>query len=242
MAQQIVHALGKLQLDEHKLKPSVISADREVVSTFPAQPAPSPAIMLREAARLSLRLLEKLGLAGGAINHDARLLSCNLFFKKLMPTLIEERTARLHFQHAVADATFSSHLSSLQKSDKGHQTASFAVKAEKWRTPHIAHLLPLHADIEEHGPDKAWILVVLPISSATLVNTSMLEGLFDLTPSEAAIASGLAAGNTLQDIASQRDISVETARTQLKAVMTKTSTNRQAELVGLVSQVRSLTP
>ncbi|GAB3274081.1 helix-turn-helix transcriptional regulator [Parahaliea aestuarii] len=62
----------------------------------------------------------------------------------------------------------------------------------------------------------------------------ILEQLYRLTPSEAALAAGLAAGKTLNEIANAGGVSRETLRSQLKRVFHKTSTNRQSDLVKLV--------
>ncbi len=61
-----------------------------------------------------------------------------------------------------------------------------------------------------------------------------LVHLFDMTPAEAALASRLAAGLSLEEAAAQLSISRNTARFQLQAIFRKTDTNRQAELVRLL--------
>jgi DNA-binding CsgD family transcriptional regulator len=62
---------------------------------------------------------------------------------------------------------------------------------------------------------------------------------FRLTPAEARIALGIARGKPLADIADAHGITVQTARTQLKSVFSKTHTNRQAELAVLLMEVAS---
>ena len=58
-----------------------------------------------------------------------------------------------------------------------------------------------------------------------------LKQLFDLSNSEARLAHGLAQGLDIREVADSLDITVQTARTYLKTLFEKTSTNRQAELV-----------
>ena len=55
--------------------------------------------------------------------------------------------------------------------------------------------------------------------------------LFNLSPAEAALAAALCAGWSVSDFARDRGISVGTARIQLKSVLSKTNTRRQADLV-----------
>jgi DNA-binding CsgD family transcriptional regulator len=57
---------------------------------------------------------------------------------------------------------------------------------------------------------------------------------FKLTPAESRIALGIARGEALADIAHAHGISVNTARTQLRSIFSKTHTHRQAELAVLL--------
>jgi DNA-binding CsgD family transcriptional regulator len=68
---------------------------------------------------------------------------------------------------------------------------------------------------------------------------AVLQGVFDLTPREAQIASLLAAGLSLKDAACRLDMAASTAHSHLKAIFAKTETNRQAELV---ARLKTLLP
>lgn len=61
--------------------------------------------------------------------------------------------------------------------------------------------------------------------------------LFGLTPAEARLAAWLAAGDSLADAADTFGLSKYTLRAQLRALMDKTGTNRQAALVHLLTAV-----
>jgi DNA-binding NarL/FixJ family response regulator len=63
---------------------------------------------------------------------------------------------------------------------------------------------------------------------------TMLQKLFRLTGSEAKIVQGLAEGKSLEEIAPEAGITLNSARTYLKQVFAKTGTNRQADLVRMV--------
>lgn len=66
-------------------------------------------------------------------------------------------------------------------------------------------------------------------------SASFLRGAFGLTQAEAMLAVGLCRGASLAEFAAERGISIHTARTQLRALLGKTRTERQADLVGLLS-------
>jgi DNA-binding CsgD family transcriptional regulator len=64
-----------------------------------------------------------------------------------------------------------------------------------------------------------------------------MRSLFDLTPSEARVARGLAVGETLKGIASAGGVAISTVRSQLRQVLEKTGCARQAELMSLLANV-----
>ena len=64
---------------------------------------------------------------------------------------------------------------------------------------------------------------------------TLLRDLFGLTPAEARLALELAHGASPRDAANRLGVTWNTTRTQLKAVLAKTGTNRQAALVRLLA-------
>ena len=64
--------------------------------------------------------------------------------------------------------------------------------------------------------------------------TLVLRSLFGLTPAEACIASMVAEGRSIEDIAARQRISLNTGRVHLKNIFAKTETTRQAQLVALI--------
>lgn len=71
-------------------------------------------------------------------------------------------------------------------------------------------------------------------SSAPPVDSGLLYAVFGLTPAECRIATMLAEGLSLKQIADAQGIQHETVRKQLRSIYQKTSTNRQPELVRLL--------
>jgi DNA-binding CsgD family transcriptional regulator len=65
----------------------------------------------------------------------------------------------------------------------------------------------------------------------------VLQQVFNLTPAEARLASGLGKGLDLQEISDLHGVSVGTLRVQLKSVFSKTQTKRQAQLVVLLARL-----
>ena len=67
----------------------------------------------------------------------------------------------------------------------------------------------------------------------------MLAEVFDLTPAEAQVAMAISEGHSIEEIAQRRSVAMGTICEQLKAVFSKTQTNRQ---VNLVRRLTALSP
>ena len=83
-------------------------------------------------------------------------------------------------------------------------------------------------------------MVATPVTAGRAPPVEVLRSLFDLTPSEARVARGLAAGESLDNIAESGGVSRNTVRAQLQKVMDKIGCTRQAEVTALLSSVTSL--
>jgi DNA-binding CsgD family transcriptional regulator len=77
--------------------------------------------------------------------------------------------------------------------------------------------------------------VIIDPEAATAPSSEMLQALYGLTKAEACLARRLVMGDRLEDYAHHAGISMNTARTHLKAVFAKTDTDRQADLIRLLA-------
>ncbi|MCC6586047.1 MAG: helix-turn-helix transcriptional regulator [Bryobacterales bacterium] len=83
-------------------------------------------------------------------------------------------------------------------------------------------------------PDSAPPAILLRVAAAPRMlslDAELLTALFDLTPAEMSIAECIAMGETIQEAAHRRGVSLNTAKTHLKRLFSKTGTRRQAELL-----------
>ena len=83
------------------------------------------------------------------------------------------------------------------------------------------------------GPSSV-VLLTIASNPTGAVDTVFLGSMFDLTPAEAKVAVSLVEGQDLQKIATDRHVSPETIRSQLKSIFAKTGTHRQSDLVALL--------
>jgi DNA-binding CsgD family transcriptional regulator len=85
------------------------------------------------------------------------------------------------------------------------------------------------------GPQTILILVDLGISPRPACRS--LQKIFGLTPNEARLATAMAGGESLEEIAGATNVTVDTLRKQLASIFEKTDTHRQSELVGLLAKL-----
>jgi DNA-binding CsgD family transcriptional regulator len=82
------------------------------------------------------------------------------------------------------------------------------------------------------------LLLLTDMDSQPGISPVSLMEIFGLTPAQARLASLLVEGKSLKEISHEMRNSSGTARNHLKAVFTQTGTNRQGELVSLLSRLR----
>ena len=85
--------------------------------------------------------------------------------------------------------------------------------------------------------EQSAIMAVFDPSQTTIVPSDLLKKLYGFTRKESELAYGLANGLTINEYCEQTFISSNTARTHLKSIYRKTATNRQSELVRLLSHL-----
>ncbi|MDJ0853083.1 MAG: hypothetical protein QNK04_32330 [Myxococcota bacterium] len=93
----------------------------------------------------------------------------------------------------------------------------------------------LLAPAPDNRTDEAQsILFIADPDRGQISTTLVLESLYALTPAEAELVRLLAEGCSLDQVAEERGVTMNTVRSQLKQVFCKTDTSRQGELVHLV--------
>lgn len=88
----------------------------------------------------------------------------------------------------------------------------------------------------------AYAVVFVREPAAATASAPALQQLFDLTPSEAAVAKALAEGGSLEQIAQSQHVSVNTVKTHIHHVYRKTATSRQGELIALIHGACGMAP
>ena len=188
------------------------------------------------ALRCAVEALGLIGLPAGVLAARGRLLSANRVFGELVHGVADCRGERPVFSDRPTDTLFAAALIELGTARRAGAVRSVPMRARGERPPMILRLISLCAGGEDLFGASS-ILVVTRVTPPAAPPAELLQGLFDLTPAEARVASGIGDGRTVEDITESLGLSRETVRSQLKAVLGKTGLGRQADLAALLARV-----
>jgi len=193
-----------------------------------------------KAASGATEALQMVGLPGAALTETGRVVIANALFEALAPRVAAGALDHVQLQCRPANEALKQALGAAS-ADPAFAGRSIPIPAEEGEPALIAHLLPIRRAAQDIFARAGFLLVLTAVVAPEAPLTEMLHGLFDLTPAEARVARSLAAGMSIEEISLRSATSRETVRTQLKGVMAKTATTRQAELVRLLAGASPLT-
>jgi DNA-binding CsgD family transcriptional regulator len=162
-------------------------------------------------------------------------LAVNGALERLMPSVLQDRRDRLRLSDGAADVLFGDALTRRRLVSGPVGANSIPVAATDEHPPMIVHLLPIRGAAHDIFLQAASLLVITPVDRAVVPTAKVLQGLFDLTPAEARVAREISEAQTVEALAVSAGVSVETVRSQLKAVLSKTGLSRQQELINLLA-------
>jgi len=137
----------------------------------------------------------------------------------------ENRDLQEKINRAVKDPT--------RRADPGGEV--MIISRESGRRALSVMVGPLLIVRPEHVTDEARaILFIADTEGHQIDKTQNLETLYQLTHAEADLVRLISEGRSLEQVANERGVTINTVRSQLKQVFSKTDTNRQGELVHLV--------
>ncbi|HEV3501476.1 MAG TPA: helix-turn-helix transcriptional regulator [Bradyrhizobium sp.] len=158
-------------------------------------------------------------------------------FERIGPQIVSRAFARVALANAGANSLLSQAIESLNSGASQISAKSIAVPSDGVNAAFVVHLIPVRRSAHDVFGPAMGILVVTPLGSSETLPVDLLNGLFDLSPAEIRAANGLLQGKTIEDLATSFGLSRETIRTQVKAVLAKTGTARQSDLVSLLANV-----
>ncbi len=191
-----------------------------------------------ERARVAGETLALIGLPALVIDDQGMVVEANQLVEPLADHVRWHARDRISLKDPRADALYRQALAELALHTV--TVRSFAVCGSDVDPAMVAHLVPIRGTARDIFVRCAAVLVLTRVATPQAPPAELIQSLFDLTPAEARVARGLAAGEAVEEIASSRRVSRNTVRTQLRAVMEKTGCDRQAEVVALLGRLTIL--
>jgi DNA-binding CsgD family transcriptional regulator len=197
-----------------------------------------------ERAQAATATLAVLGLPAAVISDRARVVAMNDLMQALMPSVLDERAhGHLRLRDGAADQLFArAQANAAMKPAASAEEAagrvfSFPIPARHDQPALVFHVVPVRRAARDIFTNAASIVIVTPVSRATIPDASVIQGLFDLTATEARIARAIASGDSVTRIAAAGNTAETTVRSHLKAVFAKTGAARQGDLISMLANV-----
>lgn len=207
---------------------------------------------LARAALISARLglqnakgasntLATLGLPALILDESGVVIEANALMNELPEHVHWRASNRIALADGQANTLLWTVLPALDKPSEA-PVHSFPLRGADGRAALVAHVLPITRSAHDIFARSYALLIVTPVTTRRSPPVELLRSLFDLTPSEARVARGLAAGDSLDDIAQSGGVSRNTVRSQLQQVLEKIGCSRQAEVTAMLANVALGTP
>ena len=116
-------------------------------------------------------------------------------------------------------------------SDDGGPGGAFPVKSDETNQAWICRITPKQSFTSGAAEPRHAVMICERIDTPMVLDRSLVQVFFELTPTETDIAALLFEGNSARKIAELRETSMETVRSHIKRLLQKTQSKRQAELV-----------
>jgi len=191
-----------------------------------------------ERAQNAVNAMEVMGFPAAVLSDSGRVRTINALFDGLPSVFLNTAFGGLAIADSEANGLFQQAIDAM----RGHHeplVRSIPVAPRDQRAPLIVHLLPLRRAAHDIFSKGDIMLVATTVGGSTLVRSpTILTGLFDLTPTEAKLATSLAAGLALKSAAVRQGIQVSTARYYLERIFQKTGTHQQSELVAMLKSAQ----
>jgi DNA-binding CsgD family transcriptional regulator len=189
----------------------------------------------QQRARAAAEAFATLDRPAAVLSRKHTVLAANSRFNSLVPEVFRDGHDRVHLVTPQADRLLANALDEF-KPEAAEQVRSLPLPGRGSRPPMIIHLVPVGGAEQDLFEPGSFLLAATPVVPSDVPSAELIQGLFDLTPAEARVAQGIAAGQTVDALAVTNAVSIGTIRVQLRSVFEKTGTARQAELVQLLAE------
>lgn len=189
-----------------------------------------------ERANAASQALVALGLAAMVVDDAGKVLAANDLIEGLVNHVHWRAGDKVTLRDRRADDLLVEALARIARNDNGG-VRSFPVRDAQTDTLMVGHVLPIRFSARDIFASSSAVLVLTPVTAPNSPPVELVMSLFDLTPAEARVARGLAAGKTVDDLATDNGVSSNTVRVQVRGVLEKTGCQRQTDVVSLLGGI-----
>jgi DNA-binding CsgD family transcriptional regulator len=143
------------------------------------------------------------------------------------------RAGRLAFTDPALDEQMQRAVAGSASGSRGGRTVLAARIRCKGSDPYRIVVRAVPSDSDQR--DVAFFAIIYAPNGARGIAVDVLRQVYGMTPAQAAVASSLFAGRSVEQTAQVLDLSPNTVRSHLKQVFTKCEVNSQAELLHLLA-------
>lgn len=187
-----------------------------------------------QRVRTAIETLTAVGLPAAALTPTGRVVIANPSFAAATHVWTTRGGDRIGLDDRVADTMLHDALAAVELA-RGPRSIPVRAVAGGPVTS-VVQIVPIRRSANDiFGSTVA--IAILSEPKAEGVGATLIQSLFDLTPAEISVARGIAAGQTVAQIAQTSGRSASTVRNQLKSAMAKTGSSRQVELALLMRQL-----
>jgi DNA-binding CsgD family transcriptional regulator len=186
-------------------------------------------------------VFESLGYGGFLLDRERQVLAHNGIAANILGGGLTLRGRRVAATDRASDRRLQSVIEAVLTGEGPSPAASVGVRRDS-RLPLLVRILRLEDDGWAAANPARLLLLVCDPERGSLPPCHILAEMFSLTPAEAGVAVGIAAGRQLTEIAADRGVGIETVRSYSKTVFGKTQTRGQAELAALLTRLAVLVP
>jgi DNA-binding CsgD family transcriptional regulator len=188
-----------------------------------------------ERARIASETLAALGLPALVLNEQGKVLAVNSLIEALTGYVQWRAQDRVSLKDKAADKLLRDAMAAIDVA--GGSVRSFPVRDRGAEAMMVAHVIPIRLSARDIFVRCAAALILTPVTLPQAPPVELVQSLFDLTPAEARVARSLAAGETVDAIASARGVSQNTVRDQVRGILEKTGCHRQVDIVALLTAI-----
>jgi DNA-binding CsgD family transcriptional regulator/PAS domain-containing protein len=189
-----------------------------------------------ERARAASQALAAMRIPALVLGETGKVISANSLAEAMSGYVNWRAYDRVSLKDPTADHLLRDAMAAIG-SERGSAVSSFPVRDTRENAMMVAHVIPIRLSVRDIFLRCAAILTLTPVTPPQAPPVELIQCLFDLTPAEARVARSLASGETVEEIALERSLSVNTVRTHVRGVLEKTGCNRQAEIIAILTGI-----